>query len=236
MARNGRIDVNTATREELVRKAGLRPALAEAILKHREAKGPFAGVDALIEVPGIGAAKLEQLKSVLTAGAAAQAAPVEPIPETAVTEPATAPAGIVAEAAPLESVVADTIQSLTTTAATAAEIAAAPVLAAAQPQPAAEPATEVMEKKAAEVPAPETRDDLASLWMRFAADELNHGVAAWKRLTVAKSWQEAVRVQADYWLGSLDRLLDGSQRCTQLVGRIARSLTSIGGTGTGKAA
>jgi competence ComEA-like helix-hairpin-helix protein len=74
MAQPEKIDVNAATYEELTRATGLRPALVDAILAHRAAKGPFATMEALLEVPGIGATRLEQLRAVLAAGVAAEAA------------------------------------------------------------------------------------------------------------------------------------------------------------------
>ena len=65
MAQPAKIDVNLATAEELM-EAGARPALANAILKHREANGPFASVDDLENVRGIGPAKLEALRGSVT--------------------------------------------------------------------------------------------------------------------------------------------------------------------------
>jgi competence protein ComEA len=48
------INVNEASRVDLLQIPGLGPALADAILQHREQRGPFASVEALDEVPGIG--------------------------------------------------------------------------------------------------------------------------------------------------------------------------------------
>ena len=56
-------NVNTATREELVDVAGLRPDLADEILKLRR-KGKV-GLEALDEVSGVGPATLEQLRKAL---------------------------------------------------------------------------------------------------------------------------------------------------------------------------
>ena len=56
------IDLNTASLEELDRLPGVGPATAAAIVDHRERSGPFASVDELIEVRGIGEAKLAQLR------------------------------------------------------------------------------------------------------------------------------------------------------------------------------
>jgi competence protein ComEA len=45
---------------------GVGPATAAAIIEHRERAGPFASVDELLEVPGIGDAKLAQLRDLVS--------------------------------------------------------------------------------------------------------------------------------------------------------------------------
>ena len=57
-----KVDLNTATAEELDRLPGIGPATAEAIIRHRETHGRFRSVTDLLEVRGIGEAKLEQLR------------------------------------------------------------------------------------------------------------------------------------------------------------------------------
>ena len=56
-----KVNVNTGTREELVDVAGLRPELADAIVKFRGKHGSITSADVLEEVPGVGSATLEQL-------------------------------------------------------------------------------------------------------------------------------------------------------------------------------
>ena len=61
-----KLNVNMATREELVEAAGLRPDLAEAILKFRgKHGGKITDVNALEELPGVGPATIEQLRKAL---------------------------------------------------------------------------------------------------------------------------------------------------------------------------
>ncbi len=62
----GPVDVNRADATELERLKGVGPALAAAIIAYREAHGDFATLDDLIEVPGIGPAKLEALRDQAT--------------------------------------------------------------------------------------------------------------------------------------------------------------------------
>ena len=57
-----RLDVNQATVEELNQLPGIGPALAQRIVDHRRSHGPFAAVDDLLFVKGIGAKKLDRLR------------------------------------------------------------------------------------------------------------------------------------------------------------------------------
>jgi len=57
-----RVSLNEATAAELEALPGVGPALAERIVTYRETNGPFQSVDELINVPGIGPTKLEQLR------------------------------------------------------------------------------------------------------------------------------------------------------------------------------
>ena len=60
------IDINTATVADLDRLPGVGPATAEAIVRHRDERGRFASVDGLLDVPGIGEAKLEAIRGLVT--------------------------------------------------------------------------------------------------------------------------------------------------------------------------
>jgi competence protein ComEA len=62
----GRIDLNSATVEQLDTLPGVGPATAAAILAHRDESGPFQSVEDLLEVRGIGEAKLEAMRDLVT--------------------------------------------------------------------------------------------------------------------------------------------------------------------------
>jgi competence protein ComEA len=62
----GPIDLNTATVDELDTLPGIGPTTAAAIVQHRTANGPFRSVEELIDVRGIGEAKLAQLRDLVS--------------------------------------------------------------------------------------------------------------------------------------------------------------------------
>jgi len=61
----GTVDVNTAGSAELQGLPGIGPVLADRIVAWREANGPFASVDALLDVSGIGPAVLGQIRELV---------------------------------------------------------------------------------------------------------------------------------------------------------------------------
>ena len=62
----GPLDLNTADVAALDALPGIGPATAEAIVEHRAKIGRFTSVDQLLDVRGIGPAKLEELRSRVT--------------------------------------------------------------------------------------------------------------------------------------------------------------------------
>lgn len=63
------LDLNRATASELESLPGVGPMIAAAIVEHRDTQGPFRSVDGLLEVPGIGEAKLAAVAELVTVGA-----------------------------------------------------------------------------------------------------------------------------------------------------------------------
>lgn len=62
------ININTASAEDLQRLPGIGPLLAERIIAYREENGPFEIPGELMNVPGIGEKKLEEIWDYITTG------------------------------------------------------------------------------------------------------------------------------------------------------------------------
>ncbi len=60
------VDLNRATAAQLETLPGIGPSTAARIIAFREENGPFTAVDDLLQVPGIGPAKLEGVRGVVT--------------------------------------------------------------------------------------------------------------------------------------------------------------------------
>lgn len=59
------INLNSATAEQLEELPGIGPSTARAIVEHRNTHGPFREVDELLQVRGIGDAKLDQIRELV---------------------------------------------------------------------------------------------------------------------------------------------------------------------------
>jgi competence protein ComEA len=62
-AQDGTINVNTASASALESLPGVGPQTAQAIIEHRTKNGPFLAVDELLNVRGIGPAKLAAMRA-----------------------------------------------------------------------------------------------------------------------------------------------------------------------------
>jgi competence protein ComEA len=60
------VNINRATVAELDQLPGVGPSTARAIVEHRERYGPYATVDDLLAVRGIGPAKLAEMRAMVT--------------------------------------------------------------------------------------------------------------------------------------------------------------------------
>jgi len=65
-ADSGRIDLNKATKEQLIGLPGIGPSKAQAILDYRSRNGNFRKTEELVNVKGIGEKTFEKLKDRIT--------------------------------------------------------------------------------------------------------------------------------------------------------------------------
>ena len=61
-----KVNINTATSDQLDTLPGVGPSTAKAIMAYRNKKGPFSKVEDLLNVPGIGPGKFESMKPQVT--------------------------------------------------------------------------------------------------------------------------------------------------------------------------
>jgi comEA protein len=71
-----KVDINTATVDELQSVPGLDQELAQNIIDYREANGPFSSLDELTSVEGIDSEMLDSMRDQITVGGMDQ--PMEP--------------------------------------------------------------------------------------------------------------------------------------------------------------
>jgi competence protein ComEA len=64
----GLININTATQTDLEMLPGIGPAMAANVIAHREANGPFATIESILDVPGIGEGRFEAIRDLITVG------------------------------------------------------------------------------------------------------------------------------------------------------------------------
>ncbi len=74
------LDVNRATWIEWTLLEGIGEKLARRIVADREARGPFANLEDVRRVPGIGPKTWEQIRPWLTIGKDTTASPAQPVP------------------------------------------------------------------------------------------------------------------------------------------------------------
>ena len=62
------VDINTASLAELDKLPGIGPTTAQKIIEYRDVAGPFATIEDIVNVSGIGAATFDEIKNLITVG------------------------------------------------------------------------------------------------------------------------------------------------------------------------
>lgn len=65
---DGKININTADIQTLTTLPGVGPVLAERIIEHRQAHGPFRLIEEITDVSGIGTARFADMQGLITIG------------------------------------------------------------------------------------------------------------------------------------------------------------------------
>jgi competence ComEA-like helix-hairpin-helix protein len=64
--KKSKLNINTASREELMELPGVGRVTAERIIEYRKLKGRFEKIEGLLDVKGIGRVKLERLRQMIS--------------------------------------------------------------------------------------------------------------------------------------------------------------------------
>jgi competence protein ComEA len=67
-ADSGKININTATKEQLVTLPGIGESKADSIISYRSEHGGFSSIEEIMEIPGIKDAVFSKIKELITVG------------------------------------------------------------------------------------------------------------------------------------------------------------------------
>ncbi len=62
----GKLDINTATQNQLMLLPGIGESIAQRIIDYRTANGPFISIEELVNISGIGDKKLDEIRDYIT--------------------------------------------------------------------------------------------------------------------------------------------------------------------------
>jgi competence protein ComEA len=187
-----KVNVNSATREDLVDVAGLRPEIADAVLEFRRKHDRITEARALEELPGVGPATVEQLRKALDFGdRGGNGREQAEAGESAVKRAVSAASGG-ARVAP-------------TAAREGTEIVRRVFGVAAETE------REVAGRAA------EGTAELGRLWVDLLGEQTRHNLEVATALGRAVRWDEVVQAQGEFVRVSLERLQELNRRYLEIV-------------------
>jgi competence ComEA-like helix-hairpin-helix protein len=196
--KNGKPDLNEASREELVEVAGLKPAKAETIVKLRQEQGPIGSIEQLRDAAKLGKAEIDKLQdSFVVAAKAARETTQE-----AAKQGGEAAKRVSETAQEIGRRGSETAQRIGETTRQTAQSALGDMGEAG--------------RQMADGMAPAAR--MGMLWLSFWPEQAAQGMVAAGRLMRCRSLPELVQVQSEFALGSIDRL---ARRFTSVTGMVA---------------
>jgi competence protein ComEA len=65
---SGKVNINTATKEQLVTLPGIGESKADSIIAYRTEHGSFSSIEEIMEIPGIKEAVFSKIKELITVG------------------------------------------------------------------------------------------------------------------------------------------------------------------------
>ena len=206
-----KVNVNSATHDDLVDVAGLRPEIADAVLEYRRKHHRITDAQMLEELPGVGPATVEQFRQALDFG------------DKGGDGHAQARAG--------EKEVGRSAERVTGAASPAARGGAEATRQAAEggarvASTAAREGVEVVRRvfgAAAETEreavgrAAEGAAELGRLWVDLLGEQTRQNVRVAAALTQAVRWDEVARAQGEFVRASLERLHELNRRYLEIV-------------------
>src|SRR5690348_10526408 len=205
-----KVNVNSATRDDLVNVAGLRPDVADAVLEFRRKHHRIRDAQALEELPGVGPATVEQLRQALDFGdkggnGHAQARAAERA--TGAASPA-ARGGAEADRRAAEG----GARAASTVAREGTEIIRKAFGAAAETG--REEAGRVAEGAA----------ELGRLWVDLLGEQTRHNLEVATALGRAVRWAEVIEAQAEFVRVSLERFGELNRRYLEIIRGMAETV------------
>jgi competence protein ComEA len=211
-----KVNINEATREELVDAAGLRRELADAIVRFRDERGKVTNADELDEVQGIGPATLEQLRKTLTFGETADERAERERAKAAQEAERTARETAERTADAAASTLRSTVETGREAAKAGAEAASSTAQGGLQLVQRTAGAVSEVQREAAR-PSAEGTAELGKLWMELLNEQTRHNLAVAAALGKAVNWEEMVRAQSEYLRASFERMNQLNSRYLEIV-------------------